>query len=89
MVRHWFTERNADTTLAWVKGHSGNQLSEEADRAANSAHAQRTPWTLRCDKLPKGWQYWLCVGNQLAPKTAGQLTRHQSEIHAESRLVVH
>ncbi|KAJ2346200.1 hypothetical protein GGH92_003715 [Coemansia sp. RSA 2673] len=84
-VRPWFQRRTAETTLLWVKGHSGIAGNEKADRAADNAHSDPMPWTTRNSQPLDGPQYRLCVGNQLAPLTPGQLTHRQGERWTENQ----
>ncbi|KAJ2745822.1 hypothetical protein GGI20_001877 [Coemansia sp. BCRC 34301] len=86
-VRPWFQERTADTFLKWVKGHSGIRGNGMADKAAEKAYADEVPWTTRLSRPPDAPLYRLCVGNQLAPMTAGRLTRRQDEMSSENYFV--
>ncbi|KAJ2437888.1 hypothetical protein GGF42_008478 [Coemansia sp. RSA 2424] len=88
-VRPRFIRRTVETKLKWVKGHSGVRGNELVDKAAEKAHADEKPWSIRLSPAPGAIQYRLCVGNQLAPMTAGRLVCKQGEQLAENRYLYH
>ncbi|KAJ2823947.1 hypothetical protein FBU31_004125 [Coemansia sp. 'formosensis'] len=53
------------------------------------AHNDKIPWSTCLVLAPDAPQYRLCVGNQLAPMTAGRLTHRQGEQWVENQFLVH
>ena len=87
-LRSWMQLRNAPVTVLWVKGHSGVEGNEKADRLATLAHSDPlvTQWTTQMPS-PPGAHIWMLYGGRVIPRIPRRILREQDEAITSSRLV--